>query len=546
LEITKLSREWKFQRDKNNTGTQEKWYSPDYDDRGWDDIRSDRPWGVQGHPDYFGCGWYRQALEVPEDCLGEEEIRIVFYGVDKEARVYINGDLAFEHTVEKTGLSLEVLWSEPFAVDAKPYLKTGRNTLAVQVHSHAFASGIYRPHCIAWGKDLSLKKVLSELAVGRPDMGWKEHFYRVGDGKGGWVVRRADYQFMHHPSLDWTAGYGLAQMDNGEIILMGAVRFNHNTPDAYERTIYCFSSDNGDTWSDLKMVEDSASSRPMTLVYLGRGRLTFLSGKRFFSEDYGRTWESSPAQPAINGLPFYTEGSPMVEHDTYGNVTKMAEVGYTCDGEWPEGDVECFIRWSCDGGRTWKDDARPDSWRYGTLEHETGTHVLSGNEGSVTRAANGWLVAALRTDLPPQYYGGQEGLDFNDSLSGTGVSISKDDGRTWSPLDILFEAGRHHAHLMTLPSGDIVMTLTVRVDYGDGTLASYRRGCDVLISRDNGLTWGLDRRIILDEYEFFDGNQWFNGECGHIYSCLLNDGRILTVSNNYRTNGISLVRWTPQ
>lgn len=67
-----------------------------------------------------------------------------------------------------------------------------------------------------------------------------------------------------------------------------------------------------------------------------------------------------------------------------------------------------------------------------------------------------------------------------------------------------------------------------------------------MISKDNGLTWNLDNRIILDEYEFYDGRKWFNGECGHLYSVLLDDGRVITAHANYLTKGASLIRWSPR
>jgi hypothetical protein len=35
-----------------------------------------------------------------------------------------------------------------------------------------------------------------------------------------------------------------------------------------------------------------------------------------------------------------------------------------------------------------------------------------------------------------------------DHYEGTGVSISKDDGRTWSPVNVLNDAGRLHANLL--------------------------------------------------------------------------------------------------
>jgi len=373
------------------------------------------------------------------------------------------------------------------------------------------------------------------------ELGWKEHFIKQGNGEGGWNVREAEYQMLQHPDGEWTPPFGLAKMDNGELILMAS----HRCEDGKERTVYCFSSDNGDTWSEFQDFPDPASSRPMMLAYLGQGQLTFLSERRFFSSDYGRTWESVSAQPAANGLPFGTEGNPLVEHDTQGQAVRVTEIGYTCPGDWATEEMPCLLRCSDDGGRSWQEETRPDGWRW-QEEYAGQTYSRNGCEGSLTRGANGWQVAALRTDLPPRFRGGQEGVDYDDSLCGTAVSVSQDDGKTWSPVQVLFEAGRHHAHLLTMPNGDIVMTVTVRVDWRNGGLASYRRGCDALISKDNGLTWNLDRRIILDEYEFYDGKKWFNGECGHLYSALLDDGRVITAHANYLTKGASLIRWSPE
>jgi hypothetical protein len=143
--------------------------------------------------------------------------------------------------------------------------------------------------------------------------------------------------------------------------------------------------------------------------------------------------------------------------------------------------------------------------------------------------------------MPPRYFGQPN----DDSLEGTAVSISKDDGRTWSGLNMIYDAGRHHAHLLALPDGRLVMTVIVRDDVRQGTLASYRRGCDAIVSHDNGLTWNREGRFILDEFEFFDGEKWFNGETGHLCSTVLNDGSILTVYGKYLSKGVNLIRWKP-
>ncbi len=369
-------------------------------------------------------------------------------------------------------------------------------------------------------------------------LGWKEHFIRQGDGNGGWVVKPARYQILHHPQGGWCPPFGLAQMDNGEVVLVGSWEPGEGKQGA---TYIAFSKDRGDTWTKLANIP-GLRGRPTMLAYLGGGNLTFQLGERWFSHDYGRTWtEHVPVQPAANGLPFWTEGNPWVDRDADGNAIRMCEIGFNYHkGDWPNKPLRARFRWSTDGGRTWTDEVAPDQWLWEDIFNGK-TYIRGGGEGAVVRAKNGWLVATIRTDIPARYLP----YTSNDSLCGTAVTISKDDGRTWSPLKRLFEAGRHHANLLLMPNGDIVMTMTVRVDVRDGKLASYRRGCDALISHDNGLTWDLSRRYVLDEYEFYDGKEWFTGKCGHLYSILLDDGSILTAHSNYLVEGLSLIRWRP-
>jgi hypothetical protein len=423
------------------------------------------------------------------------------------------------------------------------YLILDLNVVVVRQGAAVAVASISEPHerltIPGLGAVLALGKRLSAAKLGMvkgDELGWKDHVVKVGNDRGGWSSKPADYRFLHAATGKYVFPFGVAQMDNGEIILLAAWHDGRG-----ERPVVAFSKDDGDTWTDWQVIPE-AGGRPMMLAYLGKGNLTFYTGKRFFSSDYGRTWpERVAVQPASNGRPWWPEGNPLVDYDANGEAKVMAETtGNYVEANWPNEPSAAFFRRSADCGRTWTREVRPPTWR-STVTYEGKTYERSVCEGSLVRAKNGWLVAALRTDLHPRYLG--KGLD--DNLCGTAVSISKDDGETWTQLNTLYEAGRHHAHLLRLPNGDILMTLIVRTDIRDGKLASYRRGCEVIVSRDHGVTWDLDRKVVLDEYEFFDGKLWQNGECGHLYSAALKGGRILTVYGNYRTNGATLIRWKP-
>jgi hypothetical protein len=393
--------------------------------------------------------------------------------------------------------------------------------------------------------------------------GWKPHAVKQGDGHGGWIQRPAELQFLRKPGdlTDMTMCFGLAQMDNGEVILAAAWNKEDEKGKtlAPDKPLVAFSKDRGNTWSDFSVIPD-ALGRPVLLTYLGKGNLTFQTDvvanptMQYFSKDYGKTWtERQRLQPSANkgtqsdgkSQPGYwgAEGNNLVDRDAKGVATRIAQVGWNFDpgSTFPTAPSNSYIRWSADGGRTWSRQSRPAAWRF-EREYEGKQYPRSVGEGSLVRAANGWLVAALRTDMHPRYF-----REDGDNLMGTGVSVSKDDGATWSPVKVLFESGRMHAHLLRLANGDLVMTVIVRIDMGDdGRLASYRRGCEALISRDNGLTWDRSRKYVLDDFESpgFLG-KWTNGPCGHLCTALLNDGSLLTGYTNYRDKAVCLIRWRP-
>ena len=155
-----------------------------------------------------------------------------------------------------------------------------------------------------------------------PRTGWLAHDVLQGDGKGGWLTRPAHMQILRKAEGKSTIPFGIAQMDNGEIALICSW---HNGQ--FEQPVIAFSQDAGDTWTEF-MTIDGARGRPMNLAYLGEGRLTFRSNRRFFSNDYGRTWpESVPVKRTAEGRPFYVEGNALVEYDENGTATRIAELG---------------------------------------------------------------------------------------------------------------------------------------------------------------------------------------------------------------------------
>jgi hypothetical protein len=130
---------WMFKTDPDSRGMQAGWQKPGFDATGWKSLRVDSPWGPQGHDGYVGSGWYRihfTAANRP----GKRTV-LHFAGVDEEAVVFIDGNLAGKHLQGPTG------WNKPFSFDITGFLKDvpARCLLAVQATNTAAAGGIWRP-----------------------------------------------------------------------------------------------------------------------------------------------------------------------------------------------------------------------------------------------------------------------------------------------------------------------------------------------------------------------------------------------------------------
>ena len=105
---------------------------------------------------------------------------------------------------------------------------------------------------------------------------------------------------------------------------------------------------------------EGCSLRPLMLVYLGRGVLSFMVGSseagvyRWYSHDYGRTWPEKVRLPvAPDGEEVeYCEGNSLVERDEDGTAVLIGETGGTASkGPFPDNPLCGCVRWSRDGGR---------------------------------------------------------------------------------------------------------------------------------------------------------------------------------------------------
>ena len=73
-----------------------------------------------GYKDFMAAVWYKRTVEITEEQLKGKAF-IVFGAVDFHASVYVNGELAGEHTGGYTS----------FRIDATKFLKAGENTVTV-------------------------------------------------------------------------------------------------------------------------------------------------------------------------------------------------------------------------------------------------------------------------------------------------------------------------------------------------------------------------------------------------------------------------------
>ncbi len=371
------------------------------------------------------------------------------------------------------------------------------------------------------------------LFATRAEAVWQTGQITVGGNLGGTASYNVEKQSLTAAGYNYVMPFGLAQMNNGQIIMTASLETN--TTASY---VVTYSSDDGNTWSPFQVIPN-LPSRPTMLTYLGGGNLS-LYGTGYYSSDYGHTWT---IQGTVDQNFVANEGNAAVDRKASGDAARVSEIGYNLSNGYPSSVPTSMFRYSLNGGATWQGQVTPSAWTFQDT-YNGQTYTWGTNEGSLVRAANGWLVAALRTDPPSRFTETGQG---GDELNGTAISISKDNGKTWSPLDRLFDAGRMHANLQLLPNGNLLMTMIERenMQFGGG-LINGEEGENALISTDNGLTWHTNNLIKIDTFNYNDPNAPFDAPMsGHIATTVLSDGTVLTAYANYLSSSAVLTKFDP-
>ena len=131
--VAEVPMAWKFRLDVGamNPQRRRQYADADYDDSQWTDISIGQAWEDQGYP-YDQGAWYRTRFEVEAEEGGP--VHLAFGGIDKDAYVYVNGQLVGEHHLR----------NRPFILDiSSQVVRDGENTVAIYVYDGADMGGVY-------------------------------------------------------------------------------------------------------------------------------------------------------------------------------------------------------------------------------------------------------------------------------------------------------------------------------------------------------------------------------------------------------------------
>ncbi len=334
----------------------------------------------------------------------------------------------------------------------------------------------------------------------------------------------------------YNAWPSVARLDDGTLaVSFSGNRLAHICP--YGQTVLCVSRDGGKTWSDGRVINDTAlDDRDSGILNLGGGRLmvTFFchsaeayesryydsilryagrlgrtdevkrrleaysaldSARRaggshyIISTDNGLTWGGVKTLPvsAPHGASLMSDGTVLY----VGKEMYIHESGHASDET--KNEIKCYK--STDGGESFQEAGTvplPDNISYSNL-HEP--HAVELPDGS--------LLCAIRAqDLSPEVY---------ENTFTVFLSRSSDGGATWTVPEHLDVYGSP-PHILVHSSGKIIIT------YGHRKAPHSVR---VVVSGDNGRTWSEEKTVNEIPVS--------NGDMGYPCSVETADGSVITV-----------------
>ncbi len=147
--------EWKF-----TTGDNPAWSTPDFDDSGWENIKTDAIWENLGHDPYDGYAWYRTRVVIPSSLKNNSSLKdslLFFLGkINNFDQTYLNGHFIGSNNKKAApGAKPDSLFIKAptnywdlqrwytLAADDPRILWDQENVLAVRVYDEGGQGGLY-------------------------------------------------------------------------------------------------------------------------------------------------------------------------------------------------------------------------------------------------------------------------------------------------------------------------------------------------------------------------------------------------------------------
>ncbi len=142
-----IPRTWKFK-----TGDDMRWAKADFDDSGWNTIKSGALWEDQGYDQYDGFAWYRTTIQIPsslkQNAFLKDSLKFVLGKIDDSDQVYLNGTLVGQNAGYKSKDIKDVIVYDVERVYVIPANSPAihwdqSNVLALRVWDHGGGGGMY-------------------------------------------------------------------------------------------------------------------------------------------------------------------------------------------------------------------------------------------------------------------------------------------------------------------------------------------------------------------------------------------------------------------